>query len=302
MRILVLNGSPRGKYSTTVHTLQYLEKRYPDQEFRYLNVGTKIRALEKDMSEAVEAVNWAEALIFSYPVYTFLAPSQLHRFLSALKTSGADLEGKYATQVTTSKHFYDVTAHRYVEDNCHDLGLKVVHGLSADMEDLTTPQGRKDAEDFFEYFLWCVAHNVYESASDAPAETPSYVSGLTPVPKKEGKDTVIVADLRPGDQALAAMIQDFEAVYPYKTRLVNLAEYPFSGGCLGCFHCAGDGTCIHKDGFDRFLRKPFRPRTPWSTPLRFGITPWALPSKSMTTASSATATEPSPRECPLPIL
>ena len=26
------------------------------------------------------------------------------------------------------------------------------------------------------------------------------------------------------------------------------------GGCLGCFHCASDGTCIYKDGFTECLR------------------------------------------------
>ena len=26
-------------------------------------------------------------------------------------------------------------------------------------------------------------------------------------------------------------------------------------GCLGCFHCAADGTCIYKDRFDDFLRE-----------------------------------------------
>ncbi len=145
MNICVLNGSPRGKYSTTVHTMLYLEKRYPQHHYEYLNVGTKINAYERDMSEAIDAINRAELVVFSYPVYTFIAPSQLHRFIAALKASGTDLSGKYVTQITTSKHFYDVTAHRYIEDNCHDLNMKVIKGLSADMEDLTTEQGRKDA-------------------------------------------------------------------------------------------------------------------------------------------------------------
>ena len=35
---------------------------------------------------------------------------------------------------------------------------------------------------------------------------------------------------------------------------MNIREYPLKGGCLGCFHCAADGTCIYKDGFDSFLR------------------------------------------------
>ena len=117
MKICVLNGSPRGTYSTTLHTVLYLQKRYPGHSFQIIHVGTRIRTLEKDMTEAAAAMRNADLILFSYPVYTFIAPSQLHRFIAALKASGADLSGKFVTQITTSKHFYDVTAHRYIEDN-----------------------------------------------------------------------------------------------------------------------------------------------------------------------------------------
>lgn len=255
MNICVLNGSPRGNYSTTLHTCLYLEKRYPGHHFEYLNVGLKINAYERDMRQALEAIDRADLILFSYPVYTFIAPSQLHRFIAALKASGADLSGKYASQLTTSKHFYDVTAHRYIEDNCHDLGLKVIHGLSADMEDLTTARGRADAENFFEYLLWCVENDVYEAAPQKKTHAlREYVPSLAASPKRDGRETVIVADLREDDERLRAMIADFQTAFPYKTRLVNIAEYPFKSGCLGCFHCAGDGKCICKDGFDEFLR------------------------------------------------
>lgn len=255
MNICVLNGSPRGKYSTTVHTSLYLEKRYPAHHFEYVNVGTGINALERDISPALAAMQRAELIIFSYPVYTFIAPSQLHRFIATLKASGVDLRGKFATQITTSKHFYDVTAHRYIEDNCHDMGMKVIRGLSADMDDLTTPQGRKDAEKFFEYVLWCVENDVHESAPKLQSRTiPAYTASLGAVSKNDRREVVIVADLQPEDANLRAMIADFEAAFPYKTRLVNIAEYPFKGGCLGCFNCAGDGKCVYKDGFDDFLR------------------------------------------------
>ena len=256
MNICVINGSPRGTYSTTVHTCLYLEKRYPGHRFEYLNAGTKINSYERDMSEALQSIRRADLILFSYPVYTFIAPSQLHRFIAALKASGEDISGKFATQITTSKHFYDVTAHRYIEDNCHDLGLKVIRGLSADMDDLTTEQGKKDAEDFFEYLLWCVEHDVYEAAPTAAARLlPDYVPSMPAEAKKDGLEAVIVADLRPDDVRLAAMIADFEAAFPYRTRLVNIADYPFKGGCIGCFNCAGDGKCIYKDGFDTFLRE-----------------------------------------------
>ena len=156
MKICVINGSPRGKNSVTLQTVLYLEKRFPQHSFDFLNVGAGIQSFERDMSGAVEAIRSAELLLFSYPVYTFLAPSQLHRFLELMKRSGVDFKDIYATQLTTSKHFFDVTAHRYLEENCRDMGMRVIHGLSADMEDLLTEQGRREAEDFLRYAFYCV--------------------------------------------------------------------------------------------------------------------------------------------------
>ena len=65
----------------------------------------RIKALERDFSEASEALGKADLIIFSYPVYTFIAPYQMHRFIELIKESGVSLEGKFATQVSTSKHF-----------------------------------------------------------------------------------------------------------------------------------------------------------------------------------------------------
>ena len=45
------------------------------------------------MSGATEAVASCDLLIFAYPVYDFLVPSQLHRFIELLKASGADFTG-----------------------------------------------------------------------------------------------------------------------------------------------------------------------------------------------------------------
>lgn len=50
------------------------------------------------------------------------------------------------------------------------------------------------------------------------------------------------------------MIDCFCRIVPYKTRIVNIREYPFIGGCLGCFHCAVSGKCVYRDGFDDLLR------------------------------------------------
>ena len=42
MKILVINGSPKGNNSITLQTVLYLEKLNPEHKFEILNVGAKI--------------------------------------------------------------------------------------------------------------------------------------------------------------------------------------------------------------------------------------------------------------------
>lgn len=256
MKIAVLNGSPKGKYSITLQTAEYLQKRFQQCEFQHIHVGQRIKSLEKDPSEAFRILSEADLLLFSYPVYTFIAPSQLHRFIELLKESGLDISGKHATQITTSKHFYDVTAHKYIEQNCYDLRLKYMRGLSADMDDLLTEKGRREAESFWKQILFNVENDIYQTLPPItePAERQVYTPNLPQIPKRDGFDTVIVTNCAKDDVHLKNMIADFTAIYPYKTKVINIGEYSFAGGCLGCFNCAADGVCVYKDHFDTFLR------------------------------------------------
>lgn len=257
MKILVINGSPRGDYSVTLHTSKYLELKFPEHTFDVLNVGIGIKKFERDFSLAEEKINKADLLIFSYPVYTFIAPSQLHRFIELLKESDAEVKGKFVTQISTSKHFYDVTAHNYIRDNCFDMEMKYIKGLSADMDDLTTPKGRADAENFFNYVLWCIENDSYERIPEkadkfVPIKTNTDIDNEINLTDK--REIAIVADIGENDDSLKAMIARFQAVLPIKTKLINIREYPFKGGCLGCFNCAVSGKCVYKDNFDEFLR------------------------------------------------
>ena len=256
MKLLIVNGSPRGRYSVTLQSCLYLEKCFPQHDFEYLNAGAAIQSYEKDMSSALKAMVAADLIIFAYPVYTFLVPSQLHRFVELLKENRAALKNKYVSQFSTSKHFFDVTAHRFMEDNFRDMGMKVIKGLSADMEDMLSPKGREELKGFLDYAIFCVENSVYDKAAPLAAETlPEYQRSLSPVKKQEGFDTVIVADLKAEDSSLRDMIKDFDAAFPYRTRFINLAEFNFKGGCLGCLNCAMTGKCVYKDGFDKLLRE-----------------------------------------------
>lgn len=256
MKVLVLNGSPKGKYSVTLQTIRYLQARFPEHSFGVIQAAQKIRALEKDLSPVLERIDQADLIIFSYPIYTFLAPSQLHKLIRLMKESGADFSGKFVTQLTTSKHFYDMTAHCYLLENCQDMGMKVIIGLSADMDDLLREKGQQEAEDFFRYICWSVEHDQYETIpSPLPPAAPQPVSIPSDNQGEKTGDVVIVADLREEDHQLQAMICRFQAVCPHRTRVVNLREFPFQGGCLGCMQCGASGKCVYKDGFEDFLRE-----------------------------------------------
>ena len=113
--------------------------------------------------------------------------------------------------------------------------MRYIRGLSADMEDLLNEQGRLDAENFFTRFLWSINEGVFNEAKSSQSKfTPSTVS----IPeqsnnKKISRDVVIITDLTDSESNLAQMIERFRVVFGYTTRIVNISEYPFSGGCLG---------------------------------------------------------------------
>ena len=258
MKITVINGSPSGSNSITLQTVLYLEALFPEHSFTYLDPGLRIRLYEKDFSVCKEALEQADLILFAYPVYTFLVPSQLHRFIELIRENRIDLRGKFATQISTSKHFYDVTAHQFIENCSDDLGLKYIRGLSADMDDLLKKKGQQEAREFFRYVLYSIQNNLHEPARypygyEGRIADPEEIS----IPSESVRNligtTVIVTDCEEGSR-LSHMIDAFRASLTMNSRVVNLRDFPFQGGCLGCFHCAASGKCIYKDGFDEFLR------------------------------------------------
>lgn len=258
MNILILNGSPAGKDSITLFTMQYIRLHFPEHHYDVLHVGQQIRKMEQERELWSEPLRKADAVIFCYPVYTFLVPAQLHRFIELMKESGISLSGKYATQISTSKHFYDVTAHQFIRENCADMGFRYVRGLSADMEDLLCGKGREEALSFFRFFLW----NVRQGWQEPPVLYPERGEPVKAVPEAEPiraaapRRIVIVADFTGArDNRLQAMCQRLKNRLPCETEIADIREFPFAGGCLGCFRCAADGRCVYRDGFDTYLRE-----------------------------------------------
>lgn len=256
MNVLVINGSPKGKTSVTLQHTLFLERCFPSDSFTVIHAGQKIRQYQKDFSKVKEEIEKCDLILFSYPVYTFICPSQLHKFIELLKKSDIDLSGKYAAQISTSKHFYDVTAARYIEDNCADMKLKYIGALTADMDDLLTEKGQREAVDFWKNVRFCYENAICEKPVILPSKPskPYEKQQEKIIAKSNRKKVAIVADCSKDDVSLKNMIEDFRAIFPFETKVINLSEFNFHGGCLGCFSCAATGHCIWKDGFENLLR------------------------------------------------
>ena len=193
----------------------------------FLSLKKQIRQMEKDPALWRDTLADADLILFCYPVYTFLVPAQLHRFIELVKESGISLRGKYATQISTSKHFYDVTAHRFIKDNCGDLGFKYVRGLSADMDDLLHARGREEALAFFRYVLWSMRNGHSEPA--AAVRAPAIPAEIHPEAEKLAcaapKRIVIAADLsRSPEGRLLAMCQRLQNRLPCEARAIAYCE------------------------------------------------------------------------------
>jgi len=261
MHILVLNASPKAKTSITLQNSLYLEKKFPMHSFSYIHIGCSKTLNEKNLEKTATEIKNSDLILFSFPVYTFIAPSQLHYFIRLLKEHNLSFDGKTATCITTSKHFYDTTAHKYLEENLLDLGFNYIEGLSLDMEDLLSKEGQMSLTSFFERTLWALENGVVEKPIEPTKEpslkensgkesTNSSVIKFTP---KANYTVSIVVDYSYNKEHLKEMVNTFVENFPYKTRIVDLSAFSFKGGCLGCLKCALEGKCVYNDNFNHLL-------------------------------------------------
>jgi len=255
MEVYVINGSPRGKYSTSIQNIRYIEKLYSKLHFTIVNAAQQIKYYENHIDEIIDGINKADLVIFSYPVYSFLVPSQLHRIIELLKEKNVCFHQKVVTQICQSKHFYDITAMNFMELNFSDLCFKYVNGLSLDMDDLQTKKGQELIQKFFKHLLFCYENNIYDTIESIKYEhQPVLASHIDEKVKDKSKTICIVTDRTGEDDALNAMINRFSNEVKYQVKVVNIRNFPFHNGCIGCLSCLCDGKCVFKDGFDSYLR------------------------------------------------
>jgi len=57
MKIIVLNGSPKGEDSITLQYVAYMRKHFPQHEFRIIHISQRIKKIERDLGTFQEIID-----------------------------------------------------------------------------------------------------------------------------------------------------------------------------------------------------------------------------------------------------
>jgi len=85
MKIVALNGSPKGNLSISLAYFQYMQAQFPDHSYKIFPVGQRIKKIEKQpayFSEIMKEIAAADGIVWVAPVYTLsgsLSIDQIHR-------------------------------------------------------------------------------------------------------------------------------------------------------------------------------------------------------------------------------
>ncbi len=241
----------------------YMQKKFPAHEYRIFNVALDIRKIEKDdavFGGIIDAVRTADLVLWAFPLYFMLVPSQYKRFIELVFERHAEeaFSGKYTASLSTSIHFFDYTAHAYVHAICDDLGMRYGGFYSAGMRDLLIAEERSRLEKFAQVLFSILSDKVPIQREHAPLVWPSwpYVPGPAPEPVRTGrKKVVILTDSDDSSANCAKMTGRLMQAFSGTAERVNLHDADIRGGCLGCCQCGYDNTCVYADGYRDLFTK-----------------------------------------------
>jgi multimeric flavodoxin WrbA len=264
MKIVVLNGSPKGDLSVTMQSVQYLAKVFPQHEFNILHIAQRIKRIDNERAifdQVIEQVRAADAVLWGFPLYILTVHAHYKRFIELVFERGAQdaFANKYAASLSTSIHFFDHTAHNYIHGICDDLGMYFVDSFSPDMYDLLKEEGRQQLEHFAQQFFDAIENRTPTQRHYSPLmhREFSYQSVLAPNPvSTAGKKVVILHDEKSSDSNLAKMIARCRSAFDGEVRMVNIHDIDIKSSCIGCLECGAENHCTFtdKDGYVEFYR------------------------------------------------
>ena len=256
MKIVVLNGSPKGDLSITLQYVLLIRKKFPGHEFKVFNIAQDIRKLEKDESafkEVIDEIKASDGVLWSFPLYFLLVHSHYKRFIELVFERGAGdaFRKKYAASLSTSIHFFDHTAHNYINAICDDLDMRYVGAFSPHYHDITKEKERERLLLFARHFFHAMETGAPTQKTFAPLVRSGfeYKPGPAPAAVPVGeKKVLILTDVEKGQVNLERMVERVRQSFAGQAEVVNLHDVDIKGGCLGCLQCGYDSRCAYGSG------------------------------------------------------
>lgn len=268
MKILVINGSPRGENSLTLQYSRYIEKLSPEVEYEYLHVGSSIGKLERDeelLRQTVAGVASADCIIWLFGVYFEMVPYQLKRFVELIFEHRLEglFAGKYAASLSTSIRWLDYCAHNYLQAISDDLEMKFAGYYSAHSNDLLVPAEQDRLRGFADSIYDIVERKSPYMKRYKRLEPNSFVyspAECEPLFSNSNYDILIINDKKSETANLRAMLDSFKKQFNGWVDELDISALDIKGGCISCYRCTYDNVCIydgkdeHKEAFERVKR------------------------------------------------
>ena len=269
MKIVVLNGSPKGESSITLQYVTFIQKKFPRHEFKIFNIAKKIGKIEKDetyFESIIDEVADSDGVLWAFGLWVLVVSAQYMRFIELIseRSSQYAFKNKYTAAISTSIHYFDNIAHNYIRSVTEDLEMKYTDCLSLDLIDLTREEERKNLVIFAEDFFNAIEHNCATSRLFKPVTYSDFSYQPLPVTNNVDagdKKIIVVEDALNSDSNLGKMVNRFvQSFHPHNNvEVVQLDDIDIKGGCLGCMRCGYDYHCRYKDGFADFYNSRVRP-------------------------------------------
>jgi len=268
MKISVLNGSPKGESSITLQYVNFIQKKFPQHEFKVFHIAKKIGKLEKDekyFEAIIDEIRDSDGVLWAFGLWVLVVSAQYMRFIELISERSAKdaFKNKYTASLSTSIHYFDHIAHNYIRSVAEDLDMKYTDGLSLDLIDLRKEEERKNIIYFAEDFFNSMQHKYATSRLFEPLTYSKF--DYQPSPAKNtvnpnDKKIIVLKDGSNDNSNLEKMVNRFVQSFnpENNVEVVQLDDIDIKGGCLGCMRCGYDYNCQYKDGFADFYNNQVR--------------------------------------------
>jgi len=268
MKISVLNGSPKGESSITLQYVSFIQKKFPQHEFKVFHVAKDIRKLEKnsDSFEAIiDEISGSDGVLWAFGLWVLAVSAQYMRFIEMISEKSAKdaFKNKYTAAISTSIHYFDHIAHNYIRAVAEDLEMKYTDHLSLDLIDLRKEVERNNMVIFAENFFNTIRHKYATSRFYKPLTCSEFRYQPSLSKNKvnlNDKKIIVLEDASDDNSNLKNMVNRFvQSFNPEKNvEVVQLDDIDTKGGCLGCMRCGYDYNCQYQDGFADFYNNRVR--------------------------------------------